>query len=680
MKPLPLVLVLSTLSLAACSSGSSSSRGGGNTQGNNNAAPLSILTMSLPNFQVNETVNLSIQTNGGSAPISFSVTQGALPLGLNLSNAGLISGSPTSSGRFSLTIQAQDSVGSTASQSYAFEVSRRLLLFKGDINVDGIDELQTVDLSGPNPGNPQPVNGTLVAGGEVDSNPVSNELIAPNGLSLCYLADQDTQGVSELYFVDVSGATPAPPIKISGTQTGTGVTDFRWAPNSQSLVYLADQDTAGQFELYLVRFNGATPGAPTKISAPLTADGDVEDLLAIGRGQGFDYSPDSNVVVYQADQNIDGELEIFAVNISSATPATAVRINTSLPSGGSIDFFGFANTSSDLLYSGDQQTLNVRELFFVPFTNNAPGAPIKVNAAITTGTGVINDGQLTRDNLFSSDSGFGFAPDDSGIAYQAVTVTGGSDELFYLPLTNSTPGTAVRVNPNLAANSSDINSFRFTPDGQKIVYNADQDTQGMDELYLATLTNGAVQSVQKINQTIPAAADVRTFINGNGYAISPNGQNVIFLVDADTDNVNELFISDISGAAPTTPTKVNVALTNTSTDINNAFFSADSTRILYVGDQDTAGTDELYLFTIATGNRVKLNGPVVAGGDVQISFAGAQFSPDDQRVVYRADRVTDGVIEIFSVDISGATPGNSVMLNGNIVAGGTIRNFAWSKR
>lgn len=668
-------LLTSALTLAvACSSGGSSSSG-------TTVQALTVNQGSLRTVNPNQSFSIQIDFSGGIGPYTFSVTNGSLPPGVTLDNNGLLSGTPSTPGRFNFTIEVRDSRNNTTTQTFNFVVAPDLVTYLGDVSSDTIDEMRLVDISSSTPGIEQNLNGPLVANGEVDSNPVTQELFSPDGSGIVFVADKDTDGLLELYYVDVVTGTATTPVKISGTQANTGVTDIRWAPDSSSLLYRSDANSPGQFELFLVRFNGATPAAPVRISGTLTAGGSVNDLVSVGRGQGFDYSPNSQLVVYQADQDVAGELEIYVVDISG-TPTAPVQINTSLPTGGTIDFFGFSNTSTALVYSGEQQTLGIRELFYVTFNGSTPQMPIQVNATITTGGSVKNDGQLVRFELFSSDSGFGFAPDDSGIAFLAETGAATSSELFYVPITSQGLGTPVRVNSNLVDTSADVNSFIFTPDGQSIIYNADQDSSGTDELYLARLSNGAVASITKLNQSIDSNRDVRTFINGNGYSVSASGQYVMFLVDADIDNVNELFIVDISGT-PTTPVKVNadIPLANTSADINNAQFARLSDTLIYVGDQDTEGVDELYLYNIAQATRTKLSNPTTdTNFDVQISFAGAQFAPSEQRVIYRKDDTVNSAFNIFAVDISTTTPGSPVQLNTALVSGGRVANFALSKR
>jgi hypothetical protein len=90
--------------------------------------PLSIVTTSLPAGNVGSSYNnLSggIYAAGGTPGYAYTVTQGSLPNGLTLNPAsGIISGSPTSTGTSSFTVQASDSGGSTpVTQSLSITVN-----------------------------------------------------------------------------------------------------------------------------------------------------------------------------------------------------------------------------------------------------------------------------------------------------------------------------------------------------------------------------------------------------------------------------------------------------------------------------------------------------------------------------------------------------------------------------
>ena len=103
------------------------------------------------------------------------------------------------------------------------------------------------------------------------------------------------------------------------------VTPFRISPNSEQVVYVADQRSNGLFELFTVPIAG---GTAQRISGDLPTDGDVGATSII---PDFLISSDSARVVYIADQNIDGQREIFSVPIDGGTP---VRLNSELASPG----------------------------------------------------------------------------------------------------------------------------------------------------------------------------------------------------------------------------------------------------------------------------------------------------------------------------------------------------------
>lgn len=78
-----------------------------------NAAPcpaLSMVTTSpLVSGTVGQAYSSQILTSGGQVPVTFSLASGVLPPGLNIGSSGLITGTPTSAGTYSFTVEATDS-------------------------------------------------------------------------------------------------------------------------------------------------------------------------------------------------------------------------------------------------------------------------------------------------------------------------------------------------------------------------------------------------------------------------------------------------------------------------------------------------------------------------------------------------------------------------------------------
>lgn len=86
---IPLAVQACAAVVCSCSGGSGNSTPPG--------PPITIVTTVLPNGQVGREYSATLAAKGGTAPLSWSLTAGALPAGLALADNGLISGTPTAS-------------------------------------------------------------------------------------------------------------------------------------------------------------------------------------------------------------------------------------------------------------------------------------------------------------------------------------------------------------------------------------------------------------------------------------------------------------------------------------------------------------------------------------------------------------------------------------------------------
>lgn len=87
-------------------------------------APAITLTASAPlNGTAGVAQSASITASGGTAPYTYALTAGALPVGMSFSSAGLLSGTPTVAGTFNLTVMATDNHGNTGAALFAFTIA-----------------------------------------------------------------------------------------------------------------------------------------------------------------------------------------------------------------------------------------------------------------------------------------------------------------------------------------------------------------------------------------------------------------------------------------------------------------------------------------------------------------------------------------------------------------------------
>jgi large repetitive protein len=85
-------------------------------------AALAITTTRLGNLDVNLATTQTIATSGGTGTPTFALFSGTLPTGVTVSTAGVLSGMASVVGSYVFTLQATDSVGATATQSYTVPV------------------------------------------------------------------------------------------------------------------------------------------------------------------------------------------------------------------------------------------------------------------------------------------------------------------------------------------------------------------------------------------------------------------------------------------------------------------------------------------------------------------------------------------------------------------------------
>src|SRR5436190_2372438 len=118
----------------------------------------------------------------------------------------------------------------------------------------------------------------------------SSHIQSPNGQWVVYVADQDSEGVRELYSVPADGS--AAPVKLNGALPAggnVGATSklFQITPDSARVVYGASDASPSVFALYSVPIAGGVSVRLSGVSA-LTTNG-VEP---------FQIAPDGSRVVY----------------------------------------------------------------------------------------------------------------------------------------------------------------------------------------------------------------------------------------------------------------------------------------------------------------------------------------------------------------------------------------------
>jgi len=574
-------------------------------------------------------------------------------------------------------------------------------------------------------------------------------LLTGDGSRIVYEADAETDERFELYSVPVDGSAPA--VRISSASDR----DLFLAGQSGSaarVIYTAEEDTDTQ-GLFSVPIDGSR--APVRLSGPMAAGGGVVAAVV---------SEDGQRVVYSADQDVAGRYELFSAPIDGGAPA--IRLNSAFAPGGSLfEEYGFALLDELVVYQADQEVDGLFGLFAVPIE----GGPVRGLAPGPVADFTAGDKHAffrdERHELFSvstaGDSrpvrlhelptstvgdveGFDLSPDGSRVAYRAAQEPAEAVELYSTD--SSGKGGPVQLHPDLLPGRR-VSHQRFTPDGSRLVFVADLETPGAFELF-SVRPDGMEQPVRLgalkplglteapfligpdgVHVLFPGASTERPLfsvrVDGTtppvrlgstqlpierGVRISQDGLLVAFLdqgqdhaqlftvptdgstpavrVSLESQRVQEDFVLTPDGrfalfvvrpgrsrlwVAPADGSSVPLPLSpGLQADGSITAFAVDaaSTRAVYLADQERDEVFELYSVPLdASAPAVKLSAPLAAEGDV-IAF---QVSPRGERVVYRSDPFVDERLELFSVPLDGSRP--PVKLNGPLSAGGDVRSF-----
>ena len=84
---------------------------------------LAIAPSSLSNATANQPYRVTLAASGGAAPYQWSLASGSLPTGLHLSSSGVLSGTPTTTGTFTLIVRVTDSSSPQLSRTMTYTLA-----------------------------------------------------------------------------------------------------------------------------------------------------------------------------------------------------------------------------------------------------------------------------------------------------------------------------------------------------------------------------------------------------------------------------------------------------------------------------------------------------------------------------------------------------------------------------
>jgi dipeptidyl aminopeptidase/acylaminoacyl peptidase len=380
------------------------------------------------------------------------------------------------------------------------------------------------------------------------------------------------------------------PYQISGPQITSGNVSNKYniGPNGKYVVYIADQESDGHFELFSVPING---GATVKLSNYL--DYNVLD---------FEISQDGQYVVCRTKYSSDGFNRLFSVPITGGQNIMIAKVPFS---NSLVNNYQISENSQRVVFHANEIGADTSSLYSNSIRNFGLATKISSNNAVELDFHISSDSKRV---VYRQEGG---AVANGRIGLLGVDIDGGA-----------------------------MTTFSNTSNGQDVV-RAQISNNGQVVVYLRTIHGslGPVTDIFRTPITANQSAQVSKFFENlrqneiTDFSISQNGKWVVYIGDSETAGKKELFAVNISSASPGSVIKLNGGLAEGG-EVSKFKISDDSQHVFYIADQNIADRDELFTVEISGGPTKRLNSPIPSAFNHSL-FGRFEISADGKWVVYQ---------------------------------------------
>lgn len=437
---------------------------------------------------------------------------------------------------------------------YYFSADGRRVLYLGDLDLDGLQELWSVAPSA-SAASAVKLNVPVVGGG------VTLLQVPEVGDRIAYIAE--TAGGRGVWSVPAAGPSSAN-VRLDPPAVGDEtLQSLLFRPDGAHVVLQFTDNVAFTTRLFTVPVGGPLA------SAILLAENATGECAAVGGV----FTPDSTRLVYfRFCPPAFSASQIWSV--PAAGPAgSAVSLGGSFADGGNLQGLAISPDSQRVVFIADRLVDERVELWSVPVAGPA-AAIVRLNPSLVTNGDV--------------KTGFRISPDSSRVAYIADQV---SDERFFpysVPIAG--PSTeAVSLYQGVLLVGADALDLAFTPDSSRVVFRFDLAVNDRFDLYSAPADGSAVQA-RITNRGVPPAPPRSV---ASTWLVHPDGERVFYVFDelasGDRRGLGEQRLLDPYA----TDTRLNGAPA-TGGQVNHVFLYPDGAGLIFHSDEAADGKNELF--------------------------------------------------------------------------------------
>jgi Tol biopolymer transport system component len=342
--------------------------------------------------------------------------------------------------------------------------------------------------------------------------PSGSRITTPDGSRVLYVSAADGGSNAGLFSVPIDGSASAVQLDLA-TFALAGVVRFEVDAVGSRVVYLARHRAGGSVELFSSPVDGSA--AAVRLNPVLIGSRTVAQFALAPTGFAF----------YTSDQDVGQRFELYRVPTDGSSAPT--KVNASLGTHGSVQTFLITPDGARAVYVADQEVDGRAELYSV--SSDGSGPVRKLN-------GPLGDGDVGGDPAPDSNAVLAMGPDGKRVVFTAGPAARGSKRLYSAPSDGSAPALEIGGSVPYGLFGLSIAELRFTAGGTAVVYSVLHDHFEGFALYHAPLDlTGRAKRVSGI-----ANGDARRFIEPP-FALTPDGQRIVFLNDQLTRGVAELF-------------------------------------------------------------------------------------------------------------------------------------------
>jgi len=508
-----------------------------------------------------------------------------------------------------------------------------------------------------------------------------------------------------LFGARLENGVPLEPVTLSAPlPPGKEVAAVTTLPGRQAVVYGLRTPPYQMTEIFLVDLSGAHPGEPIRINTPLDAENG-----ALGW-----WTPDAdeNLLMYSSRPDNNRGNDLMVVDLTGPTPSVPAAVNDRTADVETVDFASWAGTSLVYTETPDQtvlsEELSRREIYMADVTDGAPADPFLISDDPSTGEGIaypdlspdqtrlvyqrnlfeapmelfmvadllgtpsapvpLEGSLVTADNYLVGE----WSPSSEHYAYRADVQAPLLIEAFLLDQTGTVPEGATRLNTALPADEAIGIAGQWSPNSASYAYIAAQTVQDRPELWVVDLSDDTPSAPQLASGSLPAGGAVDPFFHGGRFGWTPDSAFVWFTGDVLTDELVELFVARVTPSGVGARMRVNTALAAADSSVSSCYPTPGGHGLVYFADQLQPGIIDIFYASLdggSPGAPARLN----EGSSLerQAYDFGVTFV-SDTLIAYGQQEVTDGPIRLHIVPTDGSDSPVPVSPEGVSVVSGSV--------